>query len=121
MNFGYHNWRARTKNSSDTYGDWSALEDSTYIDGQFSTLTLLHPINRATVTELLLQWEPVLGAVGYELDVDGSQVLINDGSQASYTPSLGYGVHSWRARSKAGAGDSDHGPVSNLSPTSKTP
>jgi murein DD-endopeptidase MepM/ murein hydrolase activator NlpD len=36
--------------------------------------------------------------------VDGNQVLINSGSQTSYTANLNYGSHSWKARTKNSAG-----------------
>jgi len=64
----------------------------------------LDPPNGATVDASqpshVLEWSRVAGATGYELDVDGNQVLIADPSQLSYLASLSsFGAHTWRIRS----------------------
>jgi hypothetical protein len=66
--------------------------------------TLISPINDETVTSVLLQWEEMANAAGYELDVDGNQVIISDGNQTSYSPTLNYGTHRWRVRTKNSSG-----------------
>ena len=104
LGYGSHNWRARTKNSSGVYGDWSGYASFTYMEVTLPPPTLISPINDETVTSVLLQWQQVTNAGGYELDVDGNQVIINNGSQTSYSPTLGYGSHNWRARTKNSSG-----------------
>lgn len=65
---------------------------------------LISPKNNVTVNSIQLQWQTVSGASGYQLDVDGNTVDINNGSQTTYSPTLGYGSYQWRARTENSGG-----------------
>ena len=84
--YGYHNWRARTKNSNDTYGSWSSSRGFHIYRGHSPSAEPGLSINGATITNLVLQWDQVTEATGYELLVVGIQVIVPTGSQTSYTP-----------------------------------
>ena len=110
LNSGAHTWQARTKNSSGTYGSWSSSFTFTLQQDTLPAPTLVSPQNGATVyaasfpAQVQLQWQAVSGAAGYELSVDGIQVLINSGSQTTYNATLNSGAHTWQARTKNSSG-----------------
>lgn len=106
LNYGQtYYWQMRTLNSSGTqWGTWSQYRSFMPVEAPLPPPTLISPINNETVTSVLLQWQQVADAAGYELDVDGNQVIINNGSQTSYSPTLGYGTHNWLARTKNSSG-----------------
>ena len=111
LNSGSHSWRARTKNSLGQYGSWSSTWGFTIqAVSVLGPPNLLSPANGATINvssvpaQVTLQWQTVSGATGYELWVDGNQVLINSGSQTTYNATLNSGSHSWRARTKNSLG-----------------
>ncbi|MEI6209638.1 MAG: hypothetical protein WCP20_22880, partial [Desulfuromonadales bacterium] len=103
---GSHNWKACTKNASGC-GTYSAIQTFTVLaPATLSPPVLTSPTGGTTVTvstlpgTVTLQWQAVSGATGYELNVDGNQVLITSGSQTTYNATLNAGSHQWYARTK---------------------
>ncbi len=72
--------------------------------------TLASPINGQIVNvatspgSVSLNWNSVSGAIGYQLNIDGSWVTINNGTQMTYSATLNAGSHQWQARTENSAG-----------------
>ena len=72
--------------------------------------TLVSPINGQIVNVatspglVSLNWNSVSGAIGYQLNIDGNWVTINNGAQTTYSPTLNAGSHQWQARTENSAG-----------------
>ncbi|MBF0370734.1 MAG: hypothetical protein HQL52_14885, partial [Magnetococcales bacterium] len=87
LGYGPHQWKARAQNSSGDYGSWSSSESFTLSESALSPPTLVSPIDGETVSSsdstVTLEWNQVSGAAGYELWVDGLEVLVKSGNTTS--------------------------------------
>lgn len=96
-----HTYRVRAKDHSNI-GQWSeALTRRTLSDVPSNIRT------SATSSEITVTWDPAIGAIGYELEVDG--VLTDNGLNTTFLHSQlpSFSDHTYRVRAvnKAGAGD----------------
>ena len=96
-----HSYRVRAKNGS-VIGAWSPAITRTTLSGV--------PVNLRTIAasnQITLSWDPVIGAVGYEVEIDGERIL-NNGLNTTYVHKglIPYTEHTYRVRalSRAGAG-----------------
>lgn len=110
-----HTYRVRAKNGTDL-SNWSQeIIRKTY------TGVPANIAASATSKVITVTWEPVTGALGYELEVDGT--IINTGTKTFYNHSgLQSGsVHKYRVRAKNAAGPSQWSELITKSTTLDTP
>lgn len=95
-----HTYRVRAKNGS-IFGQWTGTLTRTTLSDMPVNLSTM-----ATGTEITLAWDPVIGANGYDVEVDGQ--ILNNGLEISYVHA---GLHPYtehtyrvRARNVGGAG-----------------
>ncbi|MFB9273920.1 fibronectin type III domain-containing protein [Cohnella cellulosilytica] len=95
-----HIFRIRARSESAT-GNWSEPITRTTLSGVPVNLRAV-----STSTGITLSWEPVIGAIGYEVEADGQ--VITNGLNTTYTHSdlMPFTEHAYRVRaiSQAGAG-----------------
>lgn len=99
-----YTYRVRGKNTGGA-GNWSpAITKST---SAFSPWTPLNVNAAATNTSVILTWDSVGGASGYDIEVDG--VVVNNGSSTNYIHGglIPGTQHSYRVRSINSGGKSD--------------
>ncbi len=97
----WHTYRVRAK-SGDFAGDWS--------DGITLATLVGIPTNvttEVTSTMITISWDSVIGATGYDIEVDG--LIIDSGESTTYIHGglLPNTVHSYRVRAKNDNGTSD--------------
>lgn len=110
-----HSYRVRAKNGSDV-SQWSEEITRKTYTGVPANISA-----SATSREIALTWEPVVGALGYELEADG--LIINTGMNTFYNHSglLPGSAHKYRVRAKNTAGASQWSEVVTKSTVLDTP
>ncbi len=99
-----HTYRVRAKNEGGT-GAWSELM-SKYTQ-QDTPNTPFNIDAAATNTSIIVTWQPIPGATGYDIEVDGE--VVNNSSSTNYvhTGLLSGTMHGYRVRSINSGGKSD--------------
>lgn len=110
-----YSYRVRAKNGT-AASQWSEEITKKTYTGVPANLTAI-----ATSTEITLTWEPVAGALGYELEVDGT--IIDTGMNTYYNHSglLPCTVHKYRVRARNAAGASQWSEIVVKSTSLETP
>nr|WP_161556967.1 fibronectin type III domain-containing protein [Paenibacillus amylolyticus] len=93
-----HKYRVRALTDTNVSA-WTAVVSQTTLPGSVPGLT----VNSATTAAIALKWNAVIGATGYDLEIDGTIVAIN---AVAYTKS-GFAPnseHSFRIRAKNASG-----------------
>lgn len=110
-----HTYKVRAKNGTDL-SNWSEeIIRKTY------TGVPANIAASATSKAIIVTWDPVAGAIGYELEADG--IIINTGTNTFYNHNgLQAGsVHKYRVRAKNAAGSSQWSELISKSTTLDTP
>jgi large repetitive protein len=105
--------RVRANFPGDYQSSWSATSGSTqYQISGLADAGLVSPTFRQTVTDVALDWKPVLGAVAYDVQIDQDQnfssLVVNarvDGTRYSPGNELQNDSYYWRVRAVDAAGN----------------
>ncbi|MDR6553472.1 fibronectin type III domain-containing protein [Paenibacillus qinlingensis] len=94
-----HTYRVRANNGA-AIGQWSGLLKRSTLSGLPTNLRALAAGNEITVT-----WDMAVGAVGYDVEVDGQ--IVNNGMSLTYVHSglSPYSEHTYRVRARNGGGN----------------
>lgn len=102
---GEHTYRVRAKNNG-IIGQWSHSITRTTLSGVPSNIR-----TTATGTAITVTWDQVIGAVGYDIEVDG--LIVNNGLNLTYVHKdlLPFTEHTYRIRARNAGGN---GPWSEI-------
>ncbi|WP_145051461.1 fibronectin type III domain-containing protein [Paenibacillus xylanexedens] len=95
-----HKYRVRAVTDSN-HSEWSTLVSSSTLPGSVNDFK----VSTVTNTSITLNWVPVPGATGYDLEVDGKRILVT-GSAYTKSGLASDTNHTFRIRSKNAAGTS---------------
>ncbi|MCG7408439.1 hypothetical protein MH117_13495 [Paenibacillus sp. ACRRX] len=96
-----HTYRVRARNGS-VVGEWSELISAMTLSDRPSNLR-----TSATSNEIQLKWDPVVGTIGYDVEVDGQ--IVDNGLNVTFLHSglLPNSKHTYRVRSRNTGGTSE--------------
>jgi hypothetical protein len=99
-----HSYRVRAKNGT-AYSDWSTWSSQITLNTTPAIPGNLH--GDATPNSVKLQWDSVVGAISYDLEIDGQ--IVSDISSTDYTHSRldPNTMHEYRVRANGAGGRSD--------------